>query len=305
MIAKFFVISGVLYFFGARLLKLDWAQFDSVRFVFPVFFFLSFIMVVLNWGVELIKWRTTARVVQIDSRRIVIIESLLAGISTGIITPNRIGNFIGRMMFYSSSSRAMVILGSLYGNLAQFLASILIGLPGLFFLGLHYFSQDIQPILFWGLTAFSVACALCYLLFPWLPVASYFAFTNKTNLLEKFRVFAQKLVVRLFLLSVFRYLVFATQYLLLLVAFGAEFSYHLLLGISLTYLITTLIPGFVLGKLLVRETVALSVLSHFIPNPAIILIASFALWLINLGLPALVGLFYVIKAKGGGTHVVV
>ena len=92
-------------------------------------------------------------------------------------------------------------------------------------------------------------------------------------------------------------LVFILQFALLLIGFGAMFSHELIYSLFVLYLVSTLTPTLILGKLVVRETLALLILGTIIFNPVIILAASFSLWLINLGFPAVVGLYFFFKPK--------
>lgn len=101
----------------------------------------------------------------------------------------------------------------------------------------------------------------------------------------------------LLLISALRFFVFSLQFLLVLTAFGATFSLDIFYAIIIVYFFTTLTPSLFMGKLFIRENYALFVLAPFVDNQLIILLASFSVWIINLALPALVGLFYFSKVK--------
>ncbi len=73
-------------------------------------------------------------------------------------------------------------------------------------------------------------------------------------------------------------------------AFGVEWNFYLITAIWQVYLLTMLVPSLFLGKIGVRESIALLVLSSLGINEVSILVASTLIWLINTLSPALVGL---------------
>ena len=304
--AKILVVLAFLWWSAQFLSRISWSDFEMVDMNNAYLLMIAIAMVVLNWGAELLKWQITLKKVGIRAQRKVMIQSMLAGISTGLVSPNRIGNFIGRMVFFHPKKRALVILGSLYGNLAQFIASVFMGLPGLIFAGNEFLSERFQQPFFWFMAIATFLVVVFYLYFPWIPDSLFRRLLfRRANVALDFQQKAKQLITPLLYWSFVRYLMFTTQYVLLLLAFGASFSWGLVAGILMTYLIATLVPGVVMGKLLVRETVAIVVLSQFVSNPSIILVSSVSLWLINLAFPALVGLFVFLKSKSDDTPALV
>jgi uncharacterized membrane protein YbhN (UPF0104 family) len=304
--AKIVVVLAFLWWSTQLLFKISWSEFKFVRLKFWYLLLIAITMVVFNWGAEFLKWQFTLKNVGLPSSTKVILKSLLAGISTGLVSPNRIGNFIGRMVFFHPKKRALVILGSLYGNLAQFVASVFIGLAGLFFVGEKLMAERFHQPFIWVMVVITLIVMFFYLSFPWIPASLFKRLLfRRANVVVDFQLKAKQLIIPLIYWSLVRYLIFTTQYVLLLLAFGAPFSWGLVSGIFLTYLITSLVPGVVMGKLLVRETAAILVLSPFISNPSIILVASVSLWLINLAFPALVGLFVFLKSKSDDNPILV
>jgi uncharacterized membrane protein YbhN (UPF0104 family) len=294
---KFLLIAAVIFFVGFRLISIDWTVAKIISIEHTSLLAIAIVLLSLNWGLEFLKWKITVIAIGGKSSSRQLLASLMAGISSGLVTPNRIGNFIGRMLYFSPQSRANVILGSLYGNLAQFLASVIIGLPGLFFMGTTVFKASIHPVLLVIACVMTLLLTIGYFVFPFMKIRKWTFLVRRFNLILRFQRMSRKLVAPLFILSVLRYIVFAIQYILVLMAFGAPAERLLVYGVLLTFLITTLIPGFVLGKLLVRETVALSVLSAVVGNPVVIIFSSLLVWVINLGFPGLIGLVFLYKVK--------
>ena len=294
---KILVFILVCFILIQQLRKISLEDLDALYLHNSWYLLLAVLLVLPNWGLEFLKWFVTVRAVDHKTSTSNIIRSLFAGISTGFVTPNRLGNFIGRMLYFKGRSRSFLILGTLYGNLAQFLASFFFGLIGFFHIApLVLYADEKSYIAYSGFILGGLSILL-YILFPFLPIEDARRFKRRYNVLVLFRKGSKRLVLPLLLLSLFRYLIFVMQFSLLLVAFGAEYTHELIYALYLHYVIVTLIPSVLMGKLVVRETVGLLVLGSFIPDKMIIVAASLCLWLINLAFPALLGLYFLFKSK--------
>ena len=297
---KLLVFVLVVFFFSKQLLKFSRNDFSNLSLSQPSYFIGAFLLVFLNWGIELLKWLVTVKLIAPKTSVKAVTQSLLAGISTGVVTPNRIGNFIGRMMYFKGKNRGLIIIGTLYGNLAQFIASACLGSIGLFYLKNDYITHDysIFAILFsFFIVVFAV---ILYIVYPFASLqffTRFKSFQRLSNLIVFFQAHAKRLLTPLLLFSVIRYFIFVLQFLFVLLSFGVSYSPSLVLALFLLYLLTTLTPSLLFGKLLVRETVALLILGTFVSNPAVIIVSSLSLWVINLGIPSLVGLFYLLRFK--------
>jgi len=99
-------------------------------------------------------------------------------------------------------------------------------------------------------------------------------------------------------ISLLRYIIFSVQYYLILQAFGLTFSsYTKILLIPFCFLITSSIPTIVISEIGVRGSVGLFVFGIISDNNLAILSASVLLWVINVALPALFGLFFINQFK--------
>jgi uncharacterized membrane protein YbhN (UPF0104 family) len=102
--------------------------------------------------------------------------------------------------------------------------------------------------------------------------------------------YSRKDLVLVLLFSFSRYIVFVFQFYLLLVLFDADILLHeALIGISLTYFVSSVIPSFTLAELGIRGSAALFFLGMFTNQEIAIIMASSILWLINLAIPAVIG----------------
>jgi hypothetical protein len=98
------------------------------------------------------------------------------------------------------------------------------------------------------------------------------------------------------ILSIFRYAIFFLQYFLLLKIFDVPVGIiHAFCAISLSYLFLFSIPGIPIAEPGIRGSLAFFFIGSFSTEYTGILIASTALWFINLAFPALLGSSIVMK----------
>lgn len=301
---KVLVILLVLFFFWNKLSEIEWVDFSALSLENPLFLLLSVLLIFANWFFEWAKWMAIVKQVTPNVDRKKITFSLLSGIATGVVTPNRIGNFIGRVIYFRKRSRLYLTAGTLYGNLAQFVVTIFFGSVGLFLY------PEILVDFFYPNGVITVSSTITFMsIFIYFLAPFYlkgltellFRGKNTINFTLHFQRVLKTLFMPLILLSAFRYTVFIVQYVFILLAFGVEFQMGLIYSLFFLFLITTLTPSIIFGKLMIRETVALYVLGVFISNPIVIIASSLSLWLLNLGIPSLVGLFFLIRTKNAIT----
>ncbi|MEL6651664.1 MAG: lysylphosphatidylglycerol synthase domain-containing protein [Bacteroidota bacterium] len=264
----------------------------------------------LNLGLETRKWQLLIQPYypQIGFRQL--FKAVLAGMASGIFTPNRIGEYAGRIMSLPKGFRLEAGTHTLVNRLLQMYATVLFG--SLSWWGLWWNETDrlreifpFSVVLVDGISIFlGLVCGLC-LLVLWRPQASLL-------LLRVDRLpwrFAQRVAEALLaidapalrraqLLAILRYTVFSGQYLLLLFAFGYEGNISLILGlIALCFLIKSLLPSIALTELGVRESVALWLMGAFGIGAFNIVSSTFLLYVCNLMLPSLLGLFYIYRIR--------
>ena len=283
----FLVVAGCLYF---QLKSLKWQEFGHFRIQNWLFLILAFVLVVLNQGIEWIKWKRFASHIVKDNR--IIRQSFLAGLASGFVSPNGWGNVLGRMIYFRKRDAMGIVLSTALGNLSQLL-----------------------PTVFFGALAFSVPhrfnwtfSVLSWLLFTALFTGYYFS-----DLLLKGKKFRSKLLRHLLLmlhrfgylrtellaLSTFRFLVFTAQFVLLFMAVGYQNYLQLTISVWLIYALTSFIPSLWSGKILIRESAALFVFSGTAVLASDIIVVCLLIWVINIALPALIGSFawFPIKRK--------
>jgi hypothetical protein len=269
-------------------------------------FWLVIIFVFVNWGLEARKWQLLMKVVQPISF-ITAFKSVLCGVAVSVNTPNRIGEYGGRILFFKEGNRIKAISLSIAGGMAQLIITMLMGCFGLIYL---LFAMEDNAVLM-GISVFwvriflygSISGTIVFLFFFFrlrflirliekLPYAD--RFSKYINVLETFDA---KILLRLLSISFFRYVVFVLQYIFMLQLLQVE--QNIWTGfwiITVMFWILAIIPSFAIAELGIRGTVAKTLFSYSL-NTIGILTATFGIWLINLFIPALIGSLLILGIK--------
>jgi len=299
-VLKFIISIGLLYFISQKIISaIETNDFLDIELSknWCYFALLVPLFTIINWGLEAKKWQfLTANTQQLTYRQA--FGSVLAGLSTGLVTPNRLGNFIGRNVYIEKSNQVRSVYETQLGNLSQFLISILVGVLA-FSATIIRFEISINPILVFILALFVLILGL--ILYFKLSLITKFKLgqwlykKDKANINYIINI-PLRLKFTILTLSLVRYFVFIFQYNLIFLVFTSDYS---ILDISLlsatTFLMTTIIPSLFFGKLLVRESSALIAFSWASISVPLIIIVSFSLWFINLAVPGIVGLIIWLK----------
>ena len=255
--------------------------------------FLVAALMPMNWLLEGLKWKTLlAKQEQMSLNEAT--KSVLIGVASGIFTPNRVGEFAGKIISLKNTAPIIGIKLNLLAGAAQLLATLFFGTVALFFIQEIAINKSVL-ILFSILLIAIAAYVYCNSkgLFNVINKISGNKIGSSENELPE-----QRTLFLILLLSFIRYAVFCTQFVLLLYFSGIQLPLILLAGlVSITFLIGTIIPTFALSEIAVRGSVAVFIIGAFSNQEAIILFASFLLWIINIALPALLGCFYFVRLK--------
>lgn len=262
---------------------------------------ISFLLMPLNWGIEALKWKLLVqRLEQISFWKA--LKAIFSGVTVSVFTPNRVGEYGGRVFHLESANIIKATLLTVVGSYAQLLVTVVTGLVALaFFLpdyaGAFEKVSRMQYAFLCGLGAL-VIVALNFLFLNNSVASSLFARMKFLGNLRSYgKVFSfhpPKELLRVLLLSYVRYAVFATQFFLLLRVFDVNIPFFpAAMMIAMMYFAMTIIPSIAIADFGVRGWVSLHFIGLLSANEPGILSASFVLWLINLALPALVGTIFV------------
>mgnify|MGYP000160849089 CR=1 FL=1 len=262
---------------------------------------LVLLLAFVNWSIEAIKWRFLI----LKTEKISFLTSLRAffnGITLSFFTPNRVGEFAGRVIYLKRENTIRGALLSFIGSAAQLLITIQCGCIAAI-IYIERFLEISAPILL----MIRLGLLLLFLLSTWswwkMPRLVYWIdkLKIKSDWKEKAHIWDSCTSVDLFrvwMMSLLRYMVFTTQAVLMFKAVGVAADTRELVGLTaLSYFFITLIPSIALGELGVRGSVNIALFGYAGALSGEILLATFGIWMINLALPAFLGAASVLFLK--------
>ncbi len=256
----------------------------------------------VNWSLEALKWQIFTNG-QVGFRTA--LKATLAGVTFAIFTPNRIGDYGGRILLVDAQQNWNTAVATLAGNFCQFMVMATGGLLGLSYFGNRFLTEEF-PGLSNLIPATFVLMILLWLVPATLPWWS--KYMNKLNGISFLRGFVKSFqglqkvplteIARAMALALVRYTVFCFQYFFILQFYGINLSVGTAIsGVATIFLIQAGIPLPPVAALLARGQIAILIWSPFETNAISILAATFTLFIINLLIPSFVGLIYIIKTN--------
>jgi hypothetical protein len=253
------------------------------------------ILSTFNWLLEIFKWQNLVSIFKKISIKNSLQQSL-GSLTVSLFTPNRIGEYGAKALFYTSEFRRKIVLLNFLGNMMQMLVTVVFGGIGLYFFILEH------PI---NINYHSNLWVLVILLF--ISTLILFALKKKeVNIkgvsVEKVIVFFKNIPVKNHLLclvfSVFRYLIFSFQFYFLLELFGIDLTYKdAMVVISSMYLLASIVPSIFIFDVVIKGSVAVYLFSIVGVNELTTLSVVTCMWLLNFVFPSILGSIFVLKFK--------
>jgi len=262
------------------------------------------LLMVLNWSIEAWKWKlAVSRIQEISFNKA--FRAVLSGVSFSVSTPNRVGEYVGRVMYMDDGNRLRAISLTMICSMSQLIVTLAMGIVGLVYMMPRINAAEFVAG-FWVKTLlYAVVTALIFLtvfyfrlawIVKWIdriPGSSRFAWL--INAIENINA---TMLLRLLSLSVIRYSVFGIQYYLLFRLFGVEMGWWQgFWAISITFLVLAIIPTIALLEVVQRSTVALKIFGLLTTNELGIGLTTITVWFINLIIPALAGSLLILGIK--------
>jgi len=272
-------------------------------------FWVVLLLMVLNWGVEARKWQVSLKQVERMSWWRAF-KATLTGVAFAINTPNRIGEYGGRILYVHEGNRIKAVSLTLVGSMSQFLVTMLLGCGGLIFL--LSIPDSAKPLLnagsyrFWIqlmlyiVSALSILGLVIYFRLDWLvklfdKVPPFSKLASYIGVVEELRFF---ILLRIFSLSLTRYLIFISQYILMVKLMHVDVTvWQAFWLISVIFLVMAVVPTIALAEIGIRGKVSMEIFGLLSINNIGILAASVGIWAINLAIPALMGSLLILRIK--------
>ncbi len=289
---KFLLIAcSISYILYKLLQQTETINYTSVISKFsPLFIIPIAILSITNIWLESYKWKklTSNFHKQKDSDSFI---SILYGISLGIFTPYRLGDYIGRLIHIPKDKIKQGLKTCIYNSFGLLITNIIFGYIGLaFLLSTDKISTQFQIPNRWIIISLLIAVLTSLFVFLKIDII-----LNRLSKVINRKYFTTKNIIikspfRILLINTLKIISFQHQYILLLFAFGLSPNYiNTIFAISASYLIISISPGTIIGDLGIRNAAGIMFLGLLGIPTHIILASSMLIWIINLALPALVG----------------
>ncbi|MDN5202927.1 lysylphosphatidylglycerol synthase domain-containing protein [Fulvivirgaceae bacterium BMA10] len=309
ILLKLTILIGIIYYFLTRFnndegLSHDitetlnfWLRDQSI-----LIHLVLLILMCINWTIEAIKWKFLVRKNEIISVTQAI-KGVLCGLCIGLITPWRIGDYAGRIWQLQNDTRKEMIGAVALNQFIQTMVTYIFGMVGLGWFIKNFYGFDTASALMIITIVLSLFLLLTGLLLK--GRGSIVRFIHRVlgrgvgRMLHVISSYSRKDIHIVFALSAIRYLVFATQFLLVLKFFELALPIHILFaGITWVFLIKSVIPAInFLSDLGARGVSALIFFNFYHVDTAIVISATLVVWLINILIPALIGLFFTFRMR--------
>jgi hypothetical protein len=264
-------------------------------------------LMLVNWGLETWKWKLAIRRLE-PVPFSTAFKAVLTGVTIGSFTPNRMGEYLGRMLYLDEGKRLSSVSLTIVCSMAQLLITLAGGCLGLVYLlrflpGAAADQQDWEAVMNYLLAGTLIALPLLLLLYFRLSslVRTLFqkGLGKYMDIVKILKEMELGTLLGILFLSFARYLVFMLQYFLMFRAFGVDLSWpQAFSGVSVMFLTIAIVPSFTfLSDIALRWASSIRIIRIFSPNSTGIFAVSLGIWLINLIIPALIGSLLILRIK--------
>lgn len=289
-IIKLLIVLGAFYFIYDRLANdksLDWEKFGQLVEEKATFIsvFILLLFSVANRFFEILKWQNLVKVI----KKISLGESskqVLGALTAGIFTPNGLGEYAGKALFFSKNETKKVIFLNLICNGIQMILSVVFGTIGLFVLG------------YWKWSFAIIGLVIFLILFSFFTKKIKIKGYSIEKLIQKINEIPKAIHYKNIGLAICRYLVFSHQYYFLFVLFGVDLPYFTLISsIAAVYFLASSLPSFQFLDFAVKGSVAIFFFGKLGVSDWIVVFISTLMWFLNVVLPVVIGSYFVLTFK--------
>ena len=265
-------------------------------------------MMFINWTLEAMKWSLLINKIEKVSLRFSL-KAIFTGITLSAFTPNKIGEYGGRVLYLKKGNKIQGVLITFIGSMAQLLTTILFG--SIAIIGLLYIfpsvSQSIEFIEFpYYVYLLIIILVNSLLLFLFLNTDIFTKMASRISFLDRYKKFTvifslykKQELIKVLLFGFARYIVFSVQFFILLKVLGVDIaSLYAILLIPIMFLVTSILPVWTpITDVSFKLLVSMYLFGLFSANYIGVSCATFSIWIINFILPALIGLVFLFNTK--------
>lgn len=300
VLIKLSIVVGACYFIYNKLANnpaLDFSVFIDFLSKNNVFSLKNIILLVFltvfNWFFETLKWKSLVSFVT-NISFVRALEQSLGGLTASLFTPNRIGEYGAKVLYFQAGLRKKIMLLTLLGNMAQMTITTVLGVLGFIIFYIEY-KPNIsfyRIFLFLGVLLVIIIVSGRYIVNNKVQIKG-FPISRILDFLKEIKRFQW---VKVFSFSLLKYLCFSTQFYLLLLFFKVDIPYlNAMSIITAMYLLASIIPVVFVFDLIVKGSVAVYLFAFDGIDELSILCITTIMWIFNFVIPSIFGSYFVLN----------
>ena len=235
--------------------------------------FIVFLLSFLNWGLESFRWKFSLKQIQPVSYQNAMVQ-VLTGLTMNWIIPFTGGDLISRILPNIDRGKVALLI---YWN-----RTLMLGLTIVFGLwGIYWFSKNLFVSNWW----------IAFIGFFGIGFTGY----GIKKIFQNPLGFESYFLLKLLGISSLRYATFTIQFFLLIAVFNPVIpKIKILAGVGYVFFFRSILPS-LFGNLGIREASTLAFFSDLVSDPILIILPSFLIWCINIVIPSMIGLLFMIR----------
>lgn len=259
------------------------------------------VLMFVNWFLEVWKWVFLSRKIQTISFWLAT-KSVFSGLTWAIFTPNRIGEYGGRVMLLKPKNRAKGAVAMGVGLFAQLVLTSVAGSLSIAWFIYRYLEPPTTVAFGIWVLAFIYALGFLLLYFNvrWIDsLVGKFKFLKRIkpffSILEEFSMTE---LCKVLMLSFARFLIFTSQYIILMKIILPSLPFvPMVLMVFILFFVQSALPSLDLFDFSVRSFVASNLYSYITDQEIAVMAIVSCIWFVNLILPAILGSVFVLKTN--------
>jgi hypothetical protein len=259
------------------------------------------LMMFANWMLEVKKWQLLIRDIEpIGLWKAT--KSVFCGLTWAIFTPNRIGEYGGRVLLLQPQNRGKgtVLMG--VGLFAQLVLTSFFGSLSIAWFISTFIEAPLSVIFAVWILAIIYAAAFVLLYFNvhWIDYL-----ISKIKFLQKVKPFfavleevSTRQLAQVLLISFSRFVIFTSQYVILMLIILPELpTISMVLMIFILFFVQAAVPSLDIFDFSVRSFVASNLYAYITTQEIAVMAIVSCIWFVNLILPAIIGSFFVLNVN--------
>jgi len=253
------------------------------------------ILTLFNWFFEILKWQKLVQIIQNISFKDAL-EQSLGGLTASLVTPNRIGDYGAKVMYYTNRFKGKIVLLNLVGNISQMTITTVFGVIGLTIF-VNFYQVDIN---YYRVTRFVFILLI-------IAILSFFGVKHRRfkvkghsymDLIDFIKSITINVKAKTLVFSLIRYLIFSFQFYFFLSVFGVAIDYlDAMVVITSMYFLASIIPSISIFDVVIKGSVAVFLFSFLKINELTILTIITSMWLLNFVIPSVFGGYYILNFR--------